>query len=158
MVPRKRSNKHKVTCYSWPVLRSAKRAPANIRRLNNISDVIFYCSVGERSRALALLNAALLINTIKIPSLLIALSIQHRPKFSRPSPAIWKRTSPHEWNMFEWDVKTAFNQSNQWNKPSKPDSTATVITRRPQHKQDESVELISKWFVNNAISLGVFPH
>ena len=41
------------------MLRSAKRAPANIRRLNNISDVIFYCSVGERSRALALLNAAL---------------------------------------------------------------------------------------------------
>ena len=27
--------------------------------LNNISDVIFYCSVGERSRALALLHAAL---------------------------------------------------------------------------------------------------
>ena len=42
-----------------PVLRSAKRAPANVRQLNNISDVIFYCSVGERSRALALLNAAL---------------------------------------------------------------------------------------------------
>ena len=41
-----------------PVLRSAKRAPANIRRLNNISDVIFYCSVGDCSRALALLNAA----------------------------------------------------------------------------------------------------
>ena len=41
------------------VLRSAKRAPANVRRLNNISDVIFYCSVGERSRALALLNGAL---------------------------------------------------------------------------------------------------
>ena len=42
-----------------PVLRSAKRAPANVRQLNNISDVVFYCSVGERSRALALLNAAL---------------------------------------------------------------------------------------------------
>ena len=42
-----------------PVLRSAKRAPSNVRRLNNSSDVIFYCSVGERSRALALLNAAL---------------------------------------------------------------------------------------------------
>ena len=42
-----------------PLLRSAKRAPANVRRLNNISDVIFYCSVGERSRALALMNAAL---------------------------------------------------------------------------------------------------
>ena len=41
-----------------PVLRSVKRAPANVRGLNNISDVIFYCSVGERSRALALLNAA----------------------------------------------------------------------------------------------------
>ena len=41
-----------------PVLRSAKRGPANVRRLNNISDVNFYCSVGERSRALALLNAA----------------------------------------------------------------------------------------------------
>ena len=40
------------------VLRSAKRAPAKVRRLNNISDIIFYCSVGERSRALALLNAA----------------------------------------------------------------------------------------------------
>ena len=41
-----------------PVLRSAKRVPANVRRLNNISDVVFYCSVGERSRALALLNAS----------------------------------------------------------------------------------------------------
>ena len=40
------------------MLRSANRAPANVRRLNNSSDVIFYCSVGERSRALALLNAA----------------------------------------------------------------------------------------------------
>ena len=27
---------------------SAKRAPANVRQLNNISDVIFFCSVGER--------------------------------------------------------------------------------------------------------------
>ena len=44
---------------STPVLRSAELAPANVRRLNNISDVIFYCSVGERSQALALLNAAL---------------------------------------------------------------------------------------------------
>ena len=43
-----------------PVLRSAKRALANVRRLNNSSDVIFYCSVSERSRALALLNAALI--------------------------------------------------------------------------------------------------
>ena len=34
------------------------RAPAKVRQLNNISDVFFYCSVGERSRALALLNAA----------------------------------------------------------------------------------------------------
>ena len=42
-----------------PVLRSAKRAAANVRLLYNSSDVIFYCSVGERSRALALLNAAL---------------------------------------------------------------------------------------------------
>ena len=42
------------------MLHSAKRAPANVRWLNNISDVIFYCSVGERSRALALLNAALI--------------------------------------------------------------------------------------------------
>ena len=41
------------------VLRSAKQAPANVRQLNNIPDVIFYCSVGERSWALALLNAAL---------------------------------------------------------------------------------------------------
>ena len=40
------------------VLRSAMRAPAKVRQLNNISDVIFYCSVGERSRALTLLNAA----------------------------------------------------------------------------------------------------
>ena len=45
-------------CLKQHVLRSAKRAPANVRRLNNSSDVIFYCSVGERSRALALLNAA----------------------------------------------------------------------------------------------------
>ena len=27
-----------------PELRSAKRGPANVRRLNNISDVNFYCS------------------------------------------------------------------------------------------------------------------
>ena len=51
--------------YDWisPVLRSEKRAPANVRQLNSISDVIFYCSVGERSRALALLNAAQVKNT-----------------------------------------------------------------------------------------------
>ena len=36
------------------VLRSAKQAPANVCRLNNISDVIFYCSVAERSRARSL--------------------------------------------------------------------------------------------------------
>ena len=40
------------------VLRSAKRAPANVRRLNNRKWRQSYCSVGERSRALALLNAA----------------------------------------------------------------------------------------------------
>ena len=51
---------------SYPVLRSEKRAPANIRRLNNISDVIFYCLVRERSRALALLNAAQV--NIHVPS------------------------------------------------------------------------------------------
>ena len=33
--------------------------PRTFADLNNISDVIFYGSVGERSRALALLNAAL---------------------------------------------------------------------------------------------------
>ena len=44
--------------FATPKLRSAKQAPANVRRLNKISDVIFYCSVGERSQALALLNAA----------------------------------------------------------------------------------------------------
>ena len=47
-----------------PVLRSAKRAPANVRRLNNISDVIFYCSIGERSRALALLHAAQMSSSV----------------------------------------------------------------------------------------------
>ena len=41
-----------------PVLRSAKRAPANVRRLNNRKWRQRYCSVGECSRALALLNAA----------------------------------------------------------------------------------------------------
>ena len=41
------------------VLRSAKRAPANVRRLNNRKWRQRYCSVGECSRALALLNAAL---------------------------------------------------------------------------------------------------
>ena len=43
-----------------PVLRSAKRAPANVRRLNNRKWRQRYCSAGERSRALALLNAALM--------------------------------------------------------------------------------------------------
>ena len=47
-----------------PVLHSAMRAPAKVRQLNNISDVIFYCSVGERSRALALLNAALFVYSL----------------------------------------------------------------------------------------------
>ena len=47
-----------------PVLRSATRAPAKVRQLNNISDVIFYCLVGERSRALALLNAALFVYSL----------------------------------------------------------------------------------------------
>ena len=42
-----------------PVLRSAKRAPANVRRLNNRKWRQRYCLVGERSRALALLNEAL---------------------------------------------------------------------------------------------------
>ena len=45
--------------WSLPVLRSAKRAPANVRRLNNRKWRQRYCLVGERSRALALLNAAL---------------------------------------------------------------------------------------------------
>ena len=40
------------------VLRSAKRAPANVRQLNNRKWRQSYCLVGERSRALALLNAA----------------------------------------------------------------------------------------------------
>ena len=40
------------------MLRSAKRAPANVRRLNNRKWRQSYCSVDERSRALALLNAA----------------------------------------------------------------------------------------------------
>ena len=41
------------------VLRSAKRAPANVRRLNNRKWRQIYCSVSKRSRALGLLNAAL---------------------------------------------------------------------------------------------------
>ena len=36
----------------------SKASARDVRRQNNISDVIFYFSVGERSRALALLNAA----------------------------------------------------------------------------------------------------
>ena len=40
------------------VLRSAKRAPANVNRLNNRKRRQRYCLVGERWRALALLNAA----------------------------------------------------------------------------------------------------
>ena len=42
------------------VLRSAKRAPVNVRRLNNRKWRQRYCLVGERLQALALLNAALL--------------------------------------------------------------------------------------------------
>ena len=49
-----------MTHHCIPVLRSAKRAPANVRRLNNRKCRQRYCSVGERSRALALLNAALM--------------------------------------------------------------------------------------------------
>ena len=40
------------------MLRSAKRAPGNVRRLNNRKWRRRYCLVGECSRALALLNAA----------------------------------------------------------------------------------------------------
>ena len=40
------------------MLRSAKRAPGNVRRLNNRKWRQRYCLVGKRSRALALLNAA----------------------------------------------------------------------------------------------------
>ena len=45
--------------YRSPVLRSTKRAPANARRHSNRKWRQRYCLVGERSRALALLNAAL---------------------------------------------------------------------------------------------------
>ena len=45
-------------CLHYTVLRSAKRAPATVRRLNNRKWRQRYCLVGERSRALALLNAA----------------------------------------------------------------------------------------------------
>ena len=45
-----------------PVLHSAERALANVYLLNNSFDVIFYCSEGERSQMLILLNAALYIH------------------------------------------------------------------------------------------------
>ena len=52
-----------VTFAAWtagiPVLRSAKRTPAYVRRLNNRKRRQRYCLVGERSRALAMLNAAM---------------------------------------------------------------------------------------------------
>ena len=38
-----------------------EQAPASALLLNNSYDVGFYCSTGERSRAPALLNAALLV-------------------------------------------------------------------------------------------------
>ena len=47
-------------CCVHPVLRSAKRAPSNVRRPNNRKWRQRYCLVGERLRALALLNAALI--------------------------------------------------------------------------------------------------
>ena len=52
-------NERQLCAAETTVLRSAKRAPANARRLNNRKWRQSYCSVGERSRALALLNAAL---------------------------------------------------------------------------------------------------
>ena len=44
--------------YTATVLRLAKRAPANVRRLNNRKWRQRYCLVGKRSRAIAVLNAA----------------------------------------------------------------------------------------------------
>ena len=44
----------------WPVLRSAKWAPANVSRLNSRKWRQRYCLVGEGSRALRLLNTALM--------------------------------------------------------------------------------------------------
>lgn len=41
-----------------PEANLAERVPANDCPLSNNFDVIFYCSVGERSEALTLLNAA----------------------------------------------------------------------------------------------------
>ena len=51
---------------------SVERAPASARLLNNSYDVGFYCSTGERSRALALLNAALYWYGVSITEVLTA--------------------------------------------------------------------------------------
>ena len=83
-----------------PVLRSAKRVPANVRQLNNRKWRQSYCLVGERSRALALLNAALYhgsCGTIKIPPRL-------KTKSARKDLSTSIMTSPYEWNTLENDV------------------------------------------------------
>lgn len=48
-----------VTRRNRPEASSAKQPPASVHQLINSIGVIFSCSVGERSRKLALLNAAL---------------------------------------------------------------------------------------------------
>lgn len=48
-----------VTRRNRPEASSAKQPPVNVHQLINSIGVIFSCSVGERSRKLALLNAAL---------------------------------------------------------------------------------------------------
>ena len=47
--------------FSYPEACSVERAPASARLLNNSYDAGLYCSTGGRSRALALMNAALVI-------------------------------------------------------------------------------------------------
>ena len=46
------------------VLRSAERLSTNVCFLNKIFDVIFYCSLGAGSRAVVLLNAALVVREV----------------------------------------------------------------------------------------------
>lgn len=56
-----RTEKFRINMLKWVVKSEAnlaERVPANDCPLSNNFDVIFYCSVGERSGALTLLNAA----------------------------------------------------------------------------------------------------
>ena len=116
-----------ILTFCLPVLRSAKRGPSNVRRLNNIFDVIFYCSVGERLRALALLNTAQVIFWLSVyrsysdvPDCLLPA----HPAFPGTEVSVWQFSTDHRWRrVTEEDVLGDLGYS--------PDSGLSVCPQSP---------------------------